>query len=445
MGERSTGASGHSPHHDQVDPFDLLYAAAGAAALLAALLPIALRRLPFSMPMVFVSLGVAAFAFIPDLPTPDPLRFGTETEHLSEATVIIALFGAGLALDRPVGWRRWASTWRLLGLAMPLTIGVIAWLGGAFLGLGVAAALLLGAAVAPTDPVLASDVQVGEPTDEEDSEDEPRFALTSEAGLNDALAFPFVNAAVAIAAGGLSPGGWLGEWLAVDVGWRLAAGVGVGIGVGRALAWLFFGRRRRAGRLAERSEGFVALALTFVAYGVTELVQGYGFLAVFVCAVTIRAAERDHGYHGVMHEFIEQVERLLTAGVLVLLGGSIARGLLGPLQLRDVVVAAVVILLVRPIIGWLSLLGDGGGRLDRVVISFFGVRGIGSVFYLAYATGHARFPEAARLWALVGLIILFSVVVHGVSATPVMRRIDRLRQRRAEAVGEERDVQQVPV
>lgn len=441
----STGGDRGLGEHDPVDPIDLLYAAAGLAALLAALLPIVLRRLPFSMPIVFLSLGIAVFAFVEELPTPDPLAFGTGTEHLSEATVIIALFGAGLALDRPVGWRRWGTTWRLLGIAMPLTILFIGLAGGALLGLGVASALLLGAALAPTDPVLASDVQVGEPTDEEDSEDEPRFALTSEAGLNDAAAFPFVNAAVAIATVGVAPRGWLGEWLAVDVLWRLGAGVAIGIAVGRTLGWLFFSDRPRGGRLAERSEGFVALACTFAAYGATELVQGYGFLAVFVCACTIRAAERDHGYHGVMHGFIEQVERLLTAVVLVLLGGAIARGLLAPLEPADVVLAVLVILVIRPLVGWVSLLGGRGGRIDRAVIAGFGVRGIGSVFYLAYALEHADFPDAERLWAVTGLVILLSVVVHGVSATPVMDRIDAARRRKATARGLDRDSKQVPV
>jgi NhaP-type Na+/H+ or K+/H+ antiporter len=397
------------------------------------------------MPMVFLGLGVAAFTLLPDLPTPDPLVHGTATERLTEITVIIALFGAGLALDRPVGWRRWASTWRLLGLAMPLTILAVGALGGAVLGLGLASALLLGSALAPTDPVLASDVQVGEPTDAEDSEDEPRFALTSEAGLNDALAFPFVHAAIAIAVAGAAPAAWLGHWVALDVLWRLTAGVVVGLAVGRGLGWLFFNDRPRGGRLAERSEGFVALACTFAAYGVTEVVQGYGFIAVFVCACAVRSAERSHGYHGVMHGFIEQIERLLTAGVLVLLGGSIARGLLDPLTPRDIAVAAAAIVVVRPVIGWLSLLGGRRGRADRWVIAFFGVRGIGSIYYVAYALGHARFPDAERLWAVTGLVILGSVVVHGVAATPVMHRIDRARHRRASAVGREDDAQQVPV
>ena len=432
------------PEDGEVQSTSLLYAAAGAAALLAALLPLVLSRLPFSMPIVFLGLGIAGFALIDELPTPDPLQHGEATQHLSEATVIIALFGAGLALDRRVGWRRWTSTWRLLAVALPLTIGAIMLLGISLLGLAAASALLLGAALAPTDPVLASDVQVGEPTDAEDSEDEPRFALTSEAGLNDALAFPFVYAAIAMATEGADPSGWLAGWLALDVAWRLAAGAAVGIAVGKLLGRLFFAERRQ-GRLAERSEGFVALACTFVAYGLGELVQGYGFVAVFVCAVTIRAAERDHGYHGVMHGFIEQVERLLTAGVLVLLGGAIARGLLDPLRTSDVVLALLLILVVRPAIGWLSLLGTRTGRLDRAVIAFFGVRGIGSVFYLAYALGHASFPDAERLWAVGGLVILVSVVLHGVTATPVMDGVDRVRRRVAHRRGEDRNVQQVPV
>jgi NhaP-type Na+/H+ or K+/H+ antiporter len=166
---------------------------------------------------------------------------------------------------------------------------------------------------------------------------------------------------------------------------------------------------------------------------------------VFVCACTIRAAERDHGYHGVLHGFIEQIERLLTAAVLVLLGGAIARGLLDPLQARDVAVAVGLVLVVRPLIGWVSQVGGPAGPLERFVVAFFGIRGIGSIYYVAYAFGHARFPGGDRLWAITALVILLSVVVHGVSATPVMDRIDLTRRRRAAAQGRERDAQEVPI
>jgi NhaP-type Na+/H+ or K+/H+ antiporter len=157
--------------------------------------------------------------------------------------------------------------------------------------------------------------------------------------------------------------------------------------------------------LAEHAEGFVALAATFLAYGTAEAVQGYGFLAVFVCACTIRAGERSHGYHRVLHSWVEQIERFLTAVLLLLLGGAIARGLLAPLQPIDVAVVAGFLLLVRPLAGWLGLIGGRAGPRERAVIAFFGVRGIGTLFYIAYALGHGTFDHPGRLWGIAGLTV----------------------------------------
>ncbi|MDF9750440.1 hypothetical protein M2428_001891 [Arthrobacter sp. ES3-54] len=186
-----------------LDPVGMIFAALGVTALAASVLPRLLGRIPVSMPMVFLAAGFVAFALIGGLPDPDPMAHGGLVLHLTEVCVIISLMGAGLALNRPVGWRRWATTWRLLGITMPLTIIAVAFLGWAMLGLGVAAAVLLAAALAPTDPVLATEVQVGEPADSDNAEDdEARFALTSEAGLNDGLAFPFTYAAIAISVAG---------------------------------------------------------------------------------------------------------------------------------------------------------------------------------------------------------------------------------------------------
>ena len=405
-----------------------MFLTGGAAALLAALLPRLLSRIPLSMPMVFLGLGVLGFAAFPDLPDPDPVKAGVVTTHLTEVTVIISLMGAGLAIDRPFGWLRWRSTWGLLAITMPLSIATVALLGSWLLGIGAAACVLLGAALAPTDPVLASEVQVGEPTGEDESEDEPRFTLTSEAGLNDGLAFPFTYAAIAMAAVGADPAGWLPRWLALDVVWRIGIGVLAGWLVGLGLRTLFFSARSPHLRLAEQAEGFVALAATLLAYGVAEVAEGYGFVAVFVCACAIRAAERGHGYHRVLHEYVEGLERLLTVLVLVLLGGAVARGLLAPIGVAEVVVALAFLLVIRPAAGWAGLVGSPGGRRDRAVISFFGVRGIGSLYYLAFALEQAEFEAAERLWAVVALVVVLSVVLHGVTATPVMSRLDRRRQ-----------------
>ena len=417
-----------------MDPTGLTYAIAGLAALLAALLPRLLRRAPISVPMVVVGIGIVVFALVDSLPTPDPIAHETVTVHLTEVVVIVSLLGAGLALDRPVGWRRWSSTWRLLAITMPVAIAVTALLGGWLLGLGAAAAVLLAAALAPTDPVLATEVQVGEPTDDTESEDEARFSLTSEAGLNDGLAFPFTYAAIAMATLGAAPSNWLGKWLLLDVLWRIAAGVAVGIAVGWVLRLLFFSEGSRRVGLAGRSEGFVALASVFLAYGAAELAAGYGFIAVFVCACTIRAAERSHGQHQTLHTYVEQLERLLTLVVLVLLGGAVARGALSDVGWTEGLLAALVLLVVRPLTGWLGLAGGTTGRRERAVISFFGVRGIGSLYYVAYATSEADFPGREQLWAVTILVVLASVVVHGVTATPVMMWLDRQREATAEQV-----------
>lgn len=417
-----------------VDPAGLVYGALGLAAMTAALLPRLLGRVPVSMPMVFLGAGVLAFAVFGDLPSPDPMQHSTFALHLTELCVIISLMGAGLAIDRPVGWRSWMTTWRLLAITMPLSILAVGLLGWGVLGMGVASAALLAAVLAPTDPVLADEVHVGEPADdpEHSQEDESRFALTSEAGLNDSLAFPFTYAAIAIATVGAAPARWLPEWLGVDIAWRLAVGVLVGWALGWGLGKLFFAAPPSV-RLAEHAEGFVALAATFLAYGLTELAEGYGFLAVFVCACAIRSAERHHGYHGVLHQYVEQIERLLTVVILVLLGGAIARGLLGGIGWREVTVAAVFLLLVRPLTGWIGLAGRGLGPRDRSVISFFGVRGIGSLFYLVYALEKAEFADPQLLWAVTGLVVAGSVVIHGITATPAMTLLDRRREQKAVA------------
>jgi sodium/hydrogen antiporter len=407
-----------------------LFAAAGLATLAAALLPRVLRHVPISVPMVFLAAGMAGFAFVPSLPNPDPPANSGFAVHLTEVCVIVSLMGAGLALNRPIGWRTWSSTWRLLAITMTLSMGAVGALGWSVLGLGAASAVLLAAALAPTDPVLASEVQVSEPVTEPDAaDDEARFALTSEAGLNDGLAFPFVYAAVAISLTGISPGGWLLHWALTDLLWRPALGVLVGLTVGWLFGKLFFSAVPKKLQLAERSEGFVALAATFIAYGTAELAQGYGFIAVFICACTIRMAEREHGYHAVLHTFVEQIERVLTVAVIVLLGGAVSRGLLADIGWREVAVALAFLLVIRPLSGWIALTPGKTGPGERAVIAFFGVRGVGSLFYIAYALEHGNFPGGDRLWAMAALVVIGSIVIHGISATPVMAALDARRAR----------------
>ncbi|MBI4944428.1 MAG: cation:proton antiporter [Actinobacteria bacterium] len=427
---------------------DVVYLVGGLALLLGVVLPAALRGAALSAPIVLVTVG----ALIGLLPAPggervSPVDHLALTEHLTEFAVLVALMGVGLAIDRPLRWRSWTSwrswspAWRLLAIGMPLSIAGGALLGWVVMGLAPAAALLLGAVMAPTDPVLAADIQVEGPTEEADGagevdeDDEVRFALTSEAGLNDGLAFPFVQAAMLAAGGGV--GTWWWHWLAWELVGKVAIGAVVGAVCGLALARVAFRAPRRSLRLAETGEPLLALAATVLTYGVAEVLGGYGFLAVFTGALALRSAERGHEYHALMHQVVERLERLLTLVVLLLLGVALTDGLLANLTWPGATVAVLLVAVVRPVTAWVSLLGgaredrvaDGAlGPRERAVTAFFGVRGVGSVYYLAYALGHADFGDVDRvLWSTVTFTIVLSVLVHGVAATPAMAWLERVR------------------
>ena len=388
--------------------------------LLVSWAPVGLKRVPLTLAILCVAIGVGVFSTGILAFDPDPRTWDTLTERLAELVVIIALLGAGLKLDRPPGWKAWSTTWRLLAVAMPLTIAATAFLGWAGLGFSLAMALLFGASMAPTDPVLAADVQVGPP--KSGDEDEVRFGLTSEAGLNDALAFPFVHLAILAAAGGLTAQGGLADWFTIKVGWKLAAGLGAGWLIGKTLGHLLFRARRG---LSNLGDGLIALAATLLAYTVTELIHGYGFLAVFVCAVMIRDSERDHDFHQEMHDFSDQIERLLMMLLLVLFGGALANGLLASLTWTDALIGLAVVFVVRPVAGLIAMAGSGQPWRERLLLAFLGIRGVGSIYYLAYGINHGDFGDSERIWAVVGFIILLSIIVHGVTATPLLARLAR--------------------
>lgn len=410
-------------------PYILAMTGVGVLIALVAWLPLALKRLPLSLPIICIALGAAIFSLPQITLRPLPMSYPEITERFTEFVVIIALMGAGLKIDRAFHLGRWAVTWRLLAITMPLSIVAITLL-GAWAGLPWMLALLLGAALAPTDPVLASDVQVGPP--KTGAEDEVRFGLTSEAGLNDGLAFPFVQLAIVLTVTSVSGEPWLAKWLTHNVAWEIGAGVFGGWLVGRLFGWLTF-RIPSESKLASTGDGLIAIAATFVSYGVTEIFHCYGFLAVFVTALTLRHAHRQHDFHRDMHDVTEQVERLAMMLLLLLFGGALVTGLLAPLTLIDVGLALAVLLVVRPVAGMLGLVGLKADRNEKMTLAFFGIRGVGSLYYVAYALNHAPFPQAERLWAIVGLIILLSIVIHGLTVTPIMRGLDRRQGRDPDA------------
>jgi NhaP-type Na+/H+ or K+/H+ antiporter len=401
--------------------YTILLVVLGIAILGVAWLPSLLSKYPLSYPILFVLFGMLIYALPLGLPIPDPLQHKEFATHLSELCVIVALTSTGLKIDRPFSLRGWVIPLRLVLITMILTIGLFSLLGWFMLGLLPASALLLAAGLAPTDPVLAGDVQVGDPG--EGMEDHVRFALTGEAGLNDGLAFPFVYAAIALLPSAIPLQDQLLEWLWKDVLCRLAIGLVSGWLSGKLLSYLIFDLPKKIG-IKTSAYGFVALAVTLTTYGVTELIHGYGFLAVFIASITMRSYERSHEYHRNMHDFSDQIERLLIVALLIFFGGSLVGGLLQPLTWTGALAGLALLLIIRPLTGMLTLLKSNVPIMERWVISGFGIRGIGSFFYIAFALGKAEFPEAELLWAITGFTVLTSIFLHGMLATPVMAKLD---------------------
>ena len=388
------------------------YALIGIALFGLTLQPALARRYHINLPAVYIGVGIlATWLGFPHL-TP----LGSEMEakvitHASELIVIVSLTAAGLAIDLKSGWRRWNATWRLLGIAMPLTI-VSLFILGQWAGLGLAGAVLLGAALAPTDPVLARSVQVGGPGQDEDT---TRIALTSEAGLNDGLAFPFVWAAIALAAGTFN---WT-EFLAYDALYRVAGGIVVGWGVGWALSRISVSKFGDVSN--ERSSPLIfVLAATFIAYGLAEFIHVYGFISVFIAARSGRQNNQDKqvrhtgdtAYASQAHESADQFEGILMVILLLWFGTFVAGELWSQWRWSDLAIALCLLLVVRPVAGWIAMIGFDCTRSERFKMAFFGIRGMGTIFYIAYGQTHAPFDDIDAVWRIAGLCILISVLMH---------------------------------
>ena len=455
--------------------FAVWLTAGGALLVVMALGGSLLARMPLSTSMVYLAAGLALGPLGLALAAPDAVQDAGFVEHLSELIVLVSLFTSGLKMS--VGWRekRWFAPLRLALLSMLATVAMITVAGVALLGLPLGAALLLGGILAPTDPVLATEVQLEDPSDR----DQLRFALTGEGGLNDGTAFPVVMLGLGLL--GLHDIGTLGwRWLAVDVVWSTVAGIGIGALLGTGLGRLVLHLRGRY-QEAVGYENFLALGLIGLSYGLAVLAHGYGFLAVFAAGLALRhtaqvatehavstrseaataravlATEQRvaqalhdpetrtaevlatdpqhapaHMAHAVM-SFNEQVDRI---GEMV---GVVVVGLL--LWAVPWVPAAwwfvpLVLLLVRPLSVALGLAGARTSPLQRRLIGWFGIRGIGSLYYLSYAITHGLSPAHAHL--LTGLtlaVIVSSIIVHGISVTPLMALYRRRRGRRDGSLG----------
>ncbi|MGB3401901.1 MAG: cation:proton antiporter [Microcoleaceae cyanobacterium] len=408
-----------------MEPKIVFYIAFGFATLGLTWLPNIKGIRLIGVPIVYVLLSVVLFSLPLELPAINPATNSLHTqitEYLTELIVVVSLAGAGLAIDCPFRFKTWGSTWRLLGIAMPIFVSVTALLGYYFLGLSLASSVLLGALLAPTDPVLAGSVQVGPPNRGE--EDPTRFSLTTEAGLNDGLAFPFIYLALKLAENG-SVGDWLIDWFAIDLLYRVIVGSVVGIGVGWLLSHYVFCHSDETEQ-EESNEGLLVMSAIFLAYGLAELIHGYGFLAVFAAAVTGRQqVARGDSYHHKPYQFATQLEDILLSLLLIAFGGFIATSNIQLMSVSSIIFAGLLLLLVRPISGMISLRNIRFKGIEKRAIAFLGIRGFGSFYYLAYAQNNGTFSDIDQLWQITTVVVLMSLLIHGVSATLAMRQLDK--------------------
>ncbi|NNF57935.1 MAG: sodium:proton antiporter [Rhodothermaceae bacterium] len=402
-----------------------------------------LRRLPLSAAQLYLLVGVGIGPLGVGLLMIDPIEQAAVLERLAEVAVILSLFAAGLKLRTPLHDGRWRLPLRLATVSMVITVGLVALAGSLLLGLPIGAAILLGAVLAPTDPVLASDVQITDP----DDRDRLRFSLTGEAGFNDGAAFPFIMLGLGLLGlHELGAYGW--RWIAVDLVWAVVGGLGVGallgLAVGRLVVYL-----RREHKEAVGLDDFLALGLVALSYGLALLVHSYAFLAVFAAGLALRFEERRHtgerpaedveamALGGEAEEvavdakvapaymasavlgFVEQLERIGGVVLVVLVGALLTYA---DFSLAAFAFVGVLLFVIRPVAVRMGLLGSPTTGLQRHLIAWFGLRGIGSIYYLMYAENHGVYDLfSGQILGVVLLAITASVVLHGFSVTPVMR------------------------
>lgn len=398
----------------------LILAGLGFATLLMAWLPSISKKIKVSSPILLLIVGFLLFSVDIPLGWPDPLWNDLYLMFFSEAIVIISLMGAGLKIGTNYSFKTWKRPLLLVFVTMPLCMLSAFLIGKYFLFFSLPTSLLLAAIIAPTDPVLAAETQLDDPKDEKKFKDPMRFTLTAEAGLNDGMAFPFTYLAVLVA----HAGSWamfdFSDWFLDKLILKIVIGTLVGLAIGRFIGVLLDRLERITG--IKTFDGFLALSLTIFSYGISELLNGYGFLAVFFAGLSLRYYEKISGdYKKKMHDFVHEIERLLLVVWIILFGGSLLNGMLALTDWKGILFAFAFVFVIRPVSGIIGLIGIKQSFKEKLATSFLGIKGIGSVFYLSWAFVHFEgFEGKNELSAITAYIILISIVVHGFTAPSII-------------------------
>jgi len=434
-----------------MDLFTVWFLLIGALLIGVALAGSLVKRLPLTTSILYLGVGIVLGPHLSGLLGVDPIAHSVVLERLAEVAVIVSLFTAGLKLRVPIADRRWRVPLRLATTSMALTVAMVALASVVLLQLPLGVGIVLGAILAPTDPVLASDVQVEHAFDT----NRLRFGLTGEASLNDGTAFPFLMLGLGLL--GLHDlGTWGWRWVAVDVVWAITIGIAIGGLLGTLIGKLVL-YLRRTHKEAVGLDDFLALGLIALAYGAALACHAYGFLAVFAAGLALRRIERmatgpgrekdpvslvgpeslvgpgaaaaDIATHPELAPaymaqavlaFNEQLERIGEIAVVVTVGAMLSTDRFATETLWFV---PLLFLVIRPVSTAVGLARAALTRREHLLIGWFGIRGIGSVYYLMFAVNHGL-PDvfAEQVISITLVVIALSVVGHGVSVTPLMNR-----------------------
>lgn len=435
----------------------------GALLLTMALSSAFLRHLPISTSAIYLAAGIVLGPLVFGLVRLDIGASVGWFERLTEIAVIVSLFVGGLRLRLPLRDPAWRAAYMLAGPVMLLSIAGVALAASWLFGLSAPIALLVGAVLAPTDPVLASAISVNDAKDH----DRLRYGISGEAGLNDGMAFPFVVFALLWAEHG-GAGAWMGKWALQRVLWAIPAALLLGFFLGRGVGRLAIFLRSRHRDTTAPSD-FLALALILLSYVFAETIGAWGFLAVFAAGVGLRGAEINVVRHSPHPEHRRQVEESEDAGEIphppaedlvdarveaealdepavaagVLVGEVISFGdtlerllevllvvmvgvaLADAFHPRAVLLGLALFCIIRPLATMLCLIGSPTSQAQRLLMGWFGIRGIGSLYYLSYALRHRPADDVERVIPIVVTIIALSVLLHGITGQPLLHRYER--------------------
>ncbi|MEC5158831.1 cation:proton antiporter [Chryseobacterium sp. MP_3.2] len=406
---------------DQTPPYIIAFAYLGFAVTLIAFMPIYTKKLKITYIIPLLLLGMILYLSGAPLPWPNPAWEFETGKIVAEVIVIISLMTAGLKIGTTYTWKDWKKPLSLIAITMPLCMIAIFLISYYILQLNGPVSLLLAAVLAPTDPVLASDIQLEEHQDEKKRNTGLRYTLTGEAGINDGVAFPFVFLAILWSQTTSFSSIDLGHFVWYYIIYKLAVGAIIGAIIG--FIYSYFIHKHDEESTSKILGGFIAVALTFFSYGIAEVAHTYGFISVFTTGIFIQFYQANRAEDRVeskMLEFVEETEKMLVVLWAIFFGGSLLSGILTYTDWKGILFSLVIVLVLRPVFGYVAMLTTNFSTAKKWAISFFGVRGIGSFFYLSFALLNGNFEDFTQLFGIVSYVVLFSIVIHGLTSLRVI-------------------------